>query len=120
MSDSSPATQSRDLPWHDAAARDHLDPDFPVGVDIDGHKLGLFLLNDEVHALEDICPHAYALLSQGFQEDGVIECPLHAARFDIATGKCLVEVGQRDLKRFPVRVTNGRVLVQIQAIQAQS
>ena len=120
MSDLSPATSIQDLLWHDASARDQLDPDFPVGVDINEHKLGLFLLNDEVHALEDVCPHAYALLSQGFQEEGVIECPLHAARFDIATGKCLVEVGQRDLNRFPVRVTEGRVQVQIPIVQVQS
>ena len=114
------APDTQDLPWIDAAARDALDADFPVGVDINGQKLGLFLLGDEVHALEDICPHAYALLSQGFQEGGVIECPLHAARFDIATGKCLVDVGQRDLHRFPVRVTDGRVQVQIPIIKAAS
>ena len=120
MGDLGPELNSKELPWHDAVARDQLDADFPVGVDINGRKLGLFLLNDEVHALEDVCPHAYALLSQGFQEDGVIECPLHAARFDIATGKCLVEVGQRDLQRFPVRVSDGRVLVQIPVVQAQA
>ena len=118
MSDSSPATPNDDLPWHDAAAQGQLDPDFPVGVDIHGHKLGLFLLDGEVHALEDICPHAYALLSQGFQEGGVIECPLHEARFEIATGKCLVEVGQRDLQRFPVRIADGRVQVQIPIVKA--
>ena len=114
------APDTQDLLWINAAARDALDADFPVGVDINGQKLGLFLLGDEVHALEDVCPHAYALLSQGFQEDGVIECPLHAARFDIATGKCLVDVGQRDLHRFPVRVTDGRVQVQIPIIKAAS
>ncbi|MDB5966691.1 MAG: Rieske (2Fe-2S) protein [Polaromonas sp.] len=107
----------QDLPWHEVASRDQLDPDFPVGVDVEGHKLGLFLLGEEVHALEDICPHAYALLSQGFQEDGVIECPLHAARFDIATGKCLAEIGQRDLHRYPVRVQEGRVQVQIPIVK---
>lgn len=106
--------------WHDAAALNQLDPDFPMGMELGGHKVGLFMLGDVVHALEDVCPHAYALLSQGFQEDGVIECPLHAARFDIATGKCLVEVGQRDLHRFPVRVTDGRVQVQIPIVQAKS
>jgi nitrite reductase/ring-hydroxylating ferredoxin subunit len=118
MSELSVSTNGQELPWVDAAARDALDADFPVGVDINGQKLGLFLLGDEVHALEDICPHAYALLSQGFQDDGVIECPLHAARFDIATGKCLAEVGQRDLQRFPVRVTAGRVQVQIPIVKA--
>ena len=108
------------LPWHEVASRDQLDPDFPVGVEVNGRKLGLFVLGDEVHALEDVCPHAFALLSQGFQEDGVIECPLHAARFDIATGKCLVEIGQRDLQRFPVRVQGGKVQVQIPIVQVRS
>ncbi len=111
-------TGDQDLPWHDVASRDQLDPDFPVGVDVNGQKVGLFLLNDQVHALEDICPHAYALLSQGFQEDGVIECPLHAARFDIATGKCLVEIGERDLHQFPVRVLEGKVQIQIPIVKA--
>ncbi len=108
------------LSWHEVATRDQLDPDFPLGVEVNGQKLGLFVLGDEVHALEDVCPHAYALLSQGFQEDGVIECPLHAARFDIATGKCLVEVGQRDLRCYPVRVQDGRVQVQIPIVQVEA
>ena len=100
--------------WHDVAPRADLDPDFPTGVQVQGQKIGLFLLQGEVHALEDVCPHAYALLSQGFQEDGAIECPLHAARFDIASGKCLTEIGQRDLHCFPVRVQQGRVQLQLQ------
>lgn len=116
----STSTGDQGLPWHEVASRNQLDPDFPVGVDVNGQKLGLFLLGDEVHALEDVCPHAYALLSQGFQEDGVIECPLHAARFDIATGKCLIEIGQRDLCSYPVRVQGGKVQVQISIVKLAS
>ncbi len=99
--------------WHDVAARDQLDPDFPLGVEVLGQHLGLYVQDNEVHALEDICPHAFANLSQGFQESGLIECPLHAARFEIATGKCLNEIGQRDLRCFPVQVAGGRVLVRV-------
>ncbi len=99
--------------WHDVAARDQLDPDFPLGVEVGGQNVGLFLLDDQVHALDDICPHAFAMLSQGFQENGQIECPLHAARFDIATGKCLNEIGGRDILCFPVKVQDGRVSVRI-------
>lgn len=105
----------RSAHWLDVAARDQLDPDFPLGVEVNGQSVGLFLIADTVHAVDNICPHAFALLSQGFQEDGVIECPLHAARFDIATGKCLSELGQRDIKCFPVRVLNGRVAIQLAA-----
>ncbi len=97
--------------WHDIAARDQLDADFPLSVEVNSQKLGVYLMGDEVHVLGDVCPHAYALLSQGFQENGVIECPLHAAQFDIATGKCLTEIGGSDIQCFPVRVKDGRVAI---------
>jgi nitrite reductase/ring-hydroxylating ferredoxin subunit len=110
MSDS---TEDKSADWHDVAARDQLDPDFPVGVEVNGQPIGLYLLGDQVHAIEDVCPHAEALLSQGFVENGVVECPLHGAQFDIATGKCLVEIGERDVRCFPVRVLDGRVSIKI-------
>lgn len=110
MSDSS---SGNDAPWHDVAQRDQLDADFPLSVEVAGQKVGIYLVDDQVHALDDICPHAYALLSQGFQENGVIECPLHAAQFDLATGKCMTEIGQRDIAYFPVRIADGRVHIQI-------
>lgn len=113
MSDS--PSQS-DTVWHDVAARDQLDPDFPFGVEVNGQKVGLYVLGDQVHALEDVCPHAFALLSQGFQEDGQIECPLHAARFDIVTGQCLSEIGQRNIQCYPVRLQAGRVAIQIPVV----
>lgn len=101
--------------WHDVADSSQLDPDFPVGVEVNGKPVGLYLHEGQVCAMEDVCPHAYALLSQGFVEGGVVECPLHGARFEIATGKCLNEIGERDLKRYPAKIENGRVVIQIVA-----
>ena len=101
--------------WRAVATLEKLDPDFPLGVEISGVKIGIYRLGDDVHALEDVCPHAFALLSQGFQEEGKIECPLHAAQFEIATGKCLTQIGQRDLKCFPIRVVGGSVQIQLEA-----
>jgi nitrite reductase/ring-hydroxylating ferredoxin subunit len=46
-------------------------------------------------------------------EDGVVECPLHAARFEINGGKCLNDIGQRDLRCYPTKVEDGRVWVQV-------
>ena len=101
--------------WHDVAGIEEIDPEFPLGIEVNGQKIGLFQPAETVYALDDVCPHAFALLSQGFQEDGVIECPLHGARFEVATGKCLNEIGQRDIKCFPVRVVAGRVSVKVEA-----
>ena len=102
--------------WVDVAARDQLDPDFPLGVDVSGQKIGLYVIDDQVHAVEDVCQHAYALLSQGFVENGVIECPLHGAQFDIATGKCQTEIGGRDLSCFAVRIQDGRVFIRMMPV----
>ncbi len=72
--------------------------EFPFSAKVNDAEIGIFLVDDQYYAMEDICPHAYALLSQGFVEDGKVECPLHEAIFDIKTGKCLREPGGRDLK----------------------
>lgn len=99
--------------WHDAAASSALDADFPLGVEVNGKPIGLYLVDGQVCALEDICPHADAHLSQGFVEGGVVECPLHGARFDITTGKSLNEIGERDVRCYPAKIDNGRVVIQI-------
>ena len=41
--------------------------------------------------------------------------PLHGVRFEIATGKCLLDIGQRDLKSYPTRVANGRIAILIES-----
>ena len=102
-----------DLQWQDVAARGQLDSDLPLGVEVNGRQIGLFLVDDVVHAIDNVCPHAFALLSQGYQENGIIECPLHGAQFEIATGKSLTEICDHDIACFPVRVLGGRVSIQI-------
>lgn len=112
MSDSTQNEDSQDG-WQEVAELSQLDPEFPLGVEVEGTKIGIYQCGDAVHALEDICPHAFALMSQGYVEDGVIECPLHGARFEIAGGKCLNEIGQRDLQTYPVRVVDGRIAIRL-------
>lgn len=55
------------------------------------------------------CTHAFARLSDGTVADGVVECPLHGARFALATGKSLSRCP--DLPRLEVRIDGRRVLV---------
>ena len=78
---------------------------------IDGKEIGIYLIDGEYYALEDVCPHAYALLSQGFVEDGKVECPLHEAVFDVKTGQCLHGPGGRNLNRYPVRVYDNQIQI---------
>ena len=97
--------------WHDVAGRDELSEDQPLAVKVGDREVGVYLVNDAVYALEDVCPHAYALLSQGFVEGDEIECPLHGAKFHIPTGKCTQQPADRDLKTYRTQVEDGRIRI---------
>ena len=99
--------------WVCVGQRDQICSDMPLTVENGERGVGVYELDGEVYAIEDICPHAFALLSQGFVEDGKVECPLHAAIFDIKTGECLEGPGGRDLYVYPVEVRGSDVYVQI-------
>ena len=54
------------MAWHDVGAHADLGEDQPLSVKIGDHEIGVYTINGKLHAIEDVCPHAYALLSQGF------------------------------------------------------
>ena len=83
----------------------------PFGAKLDGTPIGVYRLGEAYHAIHDVCTHEFALMSQGYQEGDTIECPLHAARFSIVTGKCLAGPAQQDLAVFRVKVEGDDVLV---------
>ncbi len=97
--------------WQRVAALADLAEDAALAVKLGSLRIALYRLDGEVHALEDVCTHALALLSQGFIENGAVECPLHGARFDIATGRCLSPPATVDLRTYAVRVEGGEVYV---------
>ncbi len=81
-----------------------------------GQKIAIFHLADgSWHATSNICTHAFALLTDGWFEGTEIECPLHAGRFDVCTGKTLGAPAEEDLATYPVRVEAGAVLVGLKA-----
>ena len=66
-----------------------------------------------VHALHDICSHAYARLDEGRLRGHRVICPLHGASFDVRTGAVLGAPATVPLKSYPVRVVDGRIEVQV-------
>lgn len=99
--------------WQKICSDDDVSEDEPVTAKIGDAQIGVFRVNGALYAIEDVCPHAYALLSQGFIEGEEVECPLHEAMFHIPTGKCLREPAERDLKTYDVKVEDGEVFVNV-------
>jgi nitrite reductase/ring-hydroxylating ferredoxin subunit len=94
--------------WTAVADRSAVEPEAPIAVKVGDADIGLYDVEGNVYAIEEICPHAAAKLSEGCE----VECPLHNAVFDVTTGKHLRGEPCRDLKTFPVRVVEGRIEVQ--------
>ena len=71
-----PACPLADLPQGEAF---RIESDPPVSV---------FHTEDgELYAIDDTCTHQDASLADGWLEGCEVECPLHASKFDLRTGK---------------------------------
>jgi len=74
----------------------------PVRFELEGMGVVVVRIGTEIHAYEDVCPHAGWRLSEGEIIDGRLECPGHGWQFQPATGQC-TDVPAYRLK--PVTVT---------------
>ena len=104
---------SGDAGWVRAAARSDLAEGEVIGVEVAGNSIALYETEGQLFATDNICTHAYACLSDGWLDGEVIECPLHAARFDIRSGKVLDPPATEDLKTYPVRIVDGEIQVRL-------
>lgn len=81
--------------------------------EVNGHSLALYHTGGAWFCTDNICTHAMALLTDGWFDGHVVECPLHAGQFDIRTGEGLCPPITKELPIFKVRVEGGDVLVQL-------
>lgn len=63
------------------------------------------------HAISNLCPHANVQLSWGKLRGSVVTCPLHGARFDVTTGRCVSGPSKMDLARYAVQQEGGEVII---------
>jgi nitrite reductase/ring-hydroxylating ferredoxin subunit len=81
-------------------------------VHVDRHTICLLSDGDEVHAVDNRCPHMGFPLHRGTLCDGILTCHWHHARFDVSTGGTFDEWAD-DLRRFPVELHGDDVLVDV-------
>lgn len=109
--------------WLDIGAVEAFSEDEPVAVEAGGMQIAIFRLEDQLFALHDLCTHGVARLSEGYVEEGCVECPLHQGLFDIRTGAAKCAPVTEAVRSFPVRIQEGRVQVAVEAgaapVQAQ-
>ncbi len=79
----------------------------------DGIEIAVFRTQDDaVFALLDRCPHKGGPLSQGIVFGNRVACPLHNWTIGLDNG-CATAPDEGCVTRFPVRVENGRVMLDV-------
>lgn len=72
---------------------------------------------EEVLAAKGTCPHKGGPLAEGIVHGTNVTCPLHNWVFDLTTGQAQGEDARIDT--YPVRVENGRILIDGAALAAR-
>ncbi|MEY2890104.1 MAG: naphthalene 1,2-dioxygenase system ferredoxin subunit [Pseudomonadota bacterium] len=99
--------------WIDAASADDVIEGDVVAIRVEGREIALYEVEGEIYATDNLCTHGAARMSDGFLEGRFIECPLHQGRFDVCTGKAQCAPLTEDIKTFPVRIENQRVMLKL-------
>jgi 3-phenylpropionate/trans-cinnamate dioxygenase ferredoxin subunit len=90
--------------WVTVARKDFLEPGELMYVEVDDEPVCVINLEGELYALNDMCTHEDASLSDGTIDGDIIECPMHGGAFYIRTG---------EPASFPVAVATEKYAVRI-------
>ena len=100
--------------WIDACAAEDIDAEDLIRFDHDGHTYAIYRSpDDHFYCTDGICTHEHAHLSDGLVMDEIIECPKHNGRFDYRTGEAKGAPVCIDLRTYPVRIEDDKVLIRI-------
>lgn len=82
-------------------------------VELDGVSIVLANSEGEILALRDQCSHEEFPLSDGELVNGLVECVLHGARFDLRTGAAKALPAVRPVETYECRVLDGEIQVRL-------
>ena len=89
-----------------------------LGVELEGNKIALAMINGQVFAIDAVCSHQGAPLEEGTLEGFNLTCPWHYAVFDVRNGKVSDRtVWAKNQTSYPVNVdeSTGDILVNVGA-----
>lgn len=79
---------------------------------VDDTEIAVFKVDDEVYALNNICPHQKsAIIYDGFIEDCKVVCPAHGWEFNLSDGK--MAKGRKGLDSYDVKIVDNDVYVKV-------
>jgi nitrite reductase/ring-hydroxylating ferredoxin subunit len=87
-----------------AATTDEITPDEGILVEVNGHPIALFEVDDEYYAISNTCTHRGGSLCDGMVTGTMVTCPLHGAAFDITTGDAMGPPASEPVQQYDIKV----------------
>lgn len=98
--------------WHSAGLLSEIPDGELRKANIGGEDVILYRSGSAVTCFQDACAHLGLMLSYGNVEDGILTCPHHGFRYDLASGECLT-APEVQLQAHAVRIIGDRVEVRL-------
>lgn len=94
-------------------ALDDLEVDSAQRFDVDGHRMAVVRIGDDVYAIGDRCSHADYSLAEGEidVDDCTIECWKHGSAFSLTSGQPETLPATRAVPVYDVAIVDGDVVV---------
>ena len=99
--------------WVDIANMYYFTPGSRHGTEVYGVSIAVFNIDGECYAIRDACPNDGDALSHGELWGDEIICPRHGERYSVRTGTMSGQTAKQRLDIFPVRISHGKVQVEI-------
>ena len=102
------------MPWIDACSTDDIDAEDVRRFDHGGRTFIIVRNHEDAYYCSDgMCTHENVHLCDGLVVENTIECPKHSSIFNETNGEVETPPACEDLRTYPTRVENGRVLVDL-------
>ena len=83
-------------------------------VSVDGVKVALYKIKDDVFATNEMCSHDECSLEDfGKIRGEEVECTCHGAMFRIKTGEVTRGPATSPLKTYPVKIVDGEIWIEV-------
>jgi nitrite reductase/ring-hydroxylating ferredoxin subunit len=96
----------------EVARLDQIRPGSGSRFTVAGRDVAVFNVDGNICAIGDTCPHAGGSLGMGKLEGGIVTCPVHGMKFDVATG-CFAGTSDFGVASYPVNVVDRKIMAAV-------
>jgi anthranilate 1,2-dioxygenase ferredoxin subunit len=83
----------------------------PLEAQLNGRSYAIFCVDGRYYVTEAICTHGPGLLAEGIVDGEEVECPFHAGRFHIPTGRPTTPPCTVPLRIWTAHLVDGTIFI---------